>query len=378
MTIPKNINREHILKAIKRIKREGIPWRRQSTKYNLLYENNLYPPKYVLSIANFFANGEEYSSYDFNGGNETNVFLEKIGFLIVSTSENIPDNSTDTHSFQLPILQPVKRIREYNLYEFPTRDRVVYEYLFHSRTHRWLDEHAIGLNPEESRGYQAMGILHYIGLRDKHKGIFENFDIDDAIKLLEQQDSDFTLLIHSLQRYHQQDNGYLNTIVREVTDELLKLESIVLDEQLQIEVTEKEQLIKSRIGQSTFKKALLLTEKKCKLCGMSDERFLIASHIKPWRHSSHQERLDVNNGLLLCPNHDALFDRGDISFDQTGDILISDSLDDSTRIFLNINENMKIRINKSQLDYMIWHRNNLYKPNNHFKGQQIPPIDRTK
>lgn len=102
----------------------------------------------------------------------------------------------------------------------------------------------------------------------------------------------------------------------------------------EITETEKEQIIKSRIGQSAFKKALLAVEKKCKLCGVSDERFLVASHIKPWSQSNHQERLDVNNGLLLCPNHDALFDKGYISFDDDdGTILISDSLDAATKFF---------------------------------------------
>ncbi|MFL0361668.1 hypothetical protein ACH0BF_01450 [Pseudobacillus sp. 179-B 2D1 NHS] len=61
----------------------------------------------------------------------------------------------------VPHLEPVKRSREYNLYEDYIRDRVVYEYLFNSESHRWIDEQIIGLNLGESRGYQAMGI-HYI------------------------------------------------------------------------------------------------------------------------------------------------------------------------------------------------------------------------
>ncbi|WP_144596734.1 HNH endonuclease [Bacillus cereus] len=124
----------------------------------------------------------------------------------------------------------------------------------------------------------------------------------------------------------------------------------VLDE------TEKESVVKARIGQSIFKKTLLAVEKKCKLCGVSDEHFLVASHIKPWSQSNNQERLDVNNGLLLCPNHDALFDKGYISFDKDGKIMISASLDTDTKIFLNINENMKIRMNDRQQRYMKWHR----------------------
>ena len=56
---------------------------------------------------------------------------------------------------------------------------------------------------------------------------------------------------------------------------------------------------------------------------------LVASHIKPWSISDANEKLDIHNGLLMCPNHDKLFDRGYISFDDTGRILISEKLDDN-------------------------------------------------
>lgn len=140
--------------------------------------------------------------------------------------------------------------------------------------------------------------------------------------------------------------------------DLNDIENIIDSE---ITETEKKQIIKSRIGQSAFKKALLAVEKKCRLCGVSDERFLVASHIKPWSQSDNQERLDVNNGLLLCPNHDALFDKGYISFDDDGVILISANLDEAAKVFLNINESMKIAINERRQHYMEWHRENIFK-----------------
>jgi hypothetical protein len=137
---------------------------------------------------------------------------------------------------------------------------------------------------------------------------------------------------------------------------------IDIEKKIETEITEteKEQIIKSRIGQSAFKKALLAIEKKCRLCGVTDERFLIASHIKPWSKSNNQERLDVKNGFLLCPNHDALFDKGYISFDDSGTILVSDILDVNTKLFLNINETIKIYMSESQRQYMNWHRENLF------------------
>jgi len=123
-----------------------------------------------------------------------------------------------------------------------------------------------------------------------------------------------------------------------------------------LEKTEKETIIKSRIGQSAFKKALLTIEKKCRLCGVRDERFLVASHIKPWSESNNQERLDVNNGLLLCPNHDALFDKRYISFDETGKVMVKKSLDATTKMFLNISDNMRINLDERQQIDTKWHR----------------------
>jgi len=71
-------------------------------------------------------------------------------------------------------------------------------------------------------------------------------------------------------------------------DEETILEEIEKDLPCVLDQTEKEQVIKSRIGQSIFKKNLLKNEGKCKLCGVSDKRFLIASHIKPWSQSNHK------------------------------------------------------------------------------------------
>ncbi|WP_367888454.1 HNH endonuclease [Bacillus wiedmannii] len=121
-----------------------------------------------------------------------------------------------------------------------------------------------------------------------------------------------------------------------------------MDKLFDDEITEtgKEQVIKSRIGQSSFKKALLAVEKKCRLCGVTDEHFLVASHIKLWSQSNNQERLDVNNGVLMCLNHDALFDKGYISFDKEGTIMISANLDEGTRVFLNSNETIKVSMNE--------------------------------
>ena len=134
-------------------------------------------------------------------------------------------------------------------------------------------------------------------------------------------------------------------------------------EEKHIQQTEIELIQKARIGQSQFKQSLLLRERTCQLCGMPDERFLIASHIKPWKVSSNYEKLDPNNGLLLCPNHDALFDKGYITINDSSEILTSNSIKKETRIFLNIKLKKTLSsITKEQQVYLKWHREHIFKP----------------
>lgn len=119
----------------------------------------------------------------------------------------------------------------------------------------------------------------------------------------------------------------------------------------------KESLGKHRVGQGIFRDLLLQKyEEKCCLCNVSGKEFLIASHIKPWNECEPGEHLDPNNGLLLCPNHDKLFDKNLISFDYSGNIIISDSVTETNRIFLNININLSIKLDCNIEKYMLNHR----------------------
>lgn len=142
------------------------------------------------------------------------------------------------------------------------------------------------------------------------------------------------------------DNGWI--------DEINELEKELINQKT-ISNTEKEQVIKSRIGHSTFKEKLLRRGCKCAICGVTNKSFLIASHIKPWSKSNNAERLDVNNGLLLCPNHDALFDKGYISFNQEGNLVISSQLDETSKNFMNINSSSKIEMSEEMKKYMKYH-----------------------
>ena len=88
--IPSNIELEHIESAIKEIDDKGIRKGRHSSTYDVIYNDNAYPPKLIVSIANRFANGEELDPNLFNGGIGTDCFniLEKNGFKIVKKMQN--------------------------------------------------------------------------------------------------------------------------------------------------------------------------------------------------------------------------------------------------------------------------------------------------
>jgi len=81
--IPSNITRRDIIKAVEEIRRQGIPEHRKSTKYALVFEREIFPPKYVISIANRYANGEDLPASTFSGGTETNSYLIRLGFNII-------------------------------------------------------------------------------------------------------------------------------------------------------------------------------------------------------------------------------------------------------------------------------------------------------
>lgn len=131
-----------------------------------------------------------------------------------------------------------------------------------------------------------------------------------------------------------------------------------LENDKSIGTVEKEQLIKSRRGQGIFRYSLLkLYKSQCVATGIDFEDILVASHIKPWAKSNNTEKLDQYNGLLLSPNIDTLFDKGYISFDDDGKVMISDQLKCKKLPDLNL----KINLFEPSKKYMAFHRQEVYK-----------------
>lgn len=128
--------------------------------------------------------------------------------------------------------------------------------------------------------------------------------------------------------------------------------------------TEAEAKVKIRRGQQKFKAGLLpLWEQKCALCGIELPSLLRASHSKPWKDSTDEERLDRYNGILLCCNHDVLYDRGFIAFDGTGKIHISDEISEEEYVKYGINAKIRVHRYEQNKPYFKWHKRNVFRGN---------------
>ncbi len=102
----------------------------------------------------------------------------------------------------------------------------------------------------------------------------------------------------------------------------------------------------------------------CPICGNHIAFMLIASHIKPFRDCAHiYEAIDHNNGLLLCRNHDFLFDQGYFTFDDNGKILISSSIKADEHSIYQLNQDYylpKKLFSKDRKAFLAYHRKNIF------------------
>ena len=133
-----------------------------------------------------------------------------------------------------------------------------------------------------------------------------------------------------------------------------------LDAYLKLGPKEREAVVKSRIGQGKYREDLIRKWNGCSVTNCSLKSVLVASHIKPWSECDEREATDPDNGLLLVPNLDALFDRYLISFSSEGSIIISSTIDMEELNKLGVSAGMKLRIHSTQIDfYMKQHRKKL-------------------
>ena len=122
--------------------------------------------------------------------------------------------------------------------------------------------------------------------------------------------------------------------------------------------------IRVRDGQSRYREQLLEQCPFCPITMISDERLLIASHIKPWAASSDQEKIDPYNGYMLSPLFDKLFDRGFITFKENRHVILSDALSPYTWKRINLQNDTFIKalpMDEKRIKYLEFHHDSVFK-----------------
>lgn len=128
--------------------------------------------------------------------------------------------------------------------------------------------------------------------------------------------------------------------------------------------TETEETVKQRVGQDVYRSTLMKYWKNgCAVTNCTIPEMLIASHAKRWEDcETAEERLDVYNGFLLSANLDALFDKGLISFDDDGKIMLSSRLIESDLRKVGVYSGMHLRwVDAHHLPYLKYHREHVWK-----------------
>lgn len=143
----------------------------------------------------------------------------------------------------------------------------------------------------------------------------------------------------------------------------LKNNEYIKPKDLEIKEKDREAVIKARVGQGLYRKRLLdKWNNKSSVSDYSNTTFMIASHIKPWKKCNNVECIDCDNGLLLTPNYDFLFDKGYITFNDDGFVIISKALSDDDLREFNVNKNLRIKeVSDRMKEYLAYHRAEIFK-----------------
>lgn len=143
----------------------------------------------------------------------------------------------------------------------------------------------------------------------------------------------------------------------------VKEEQERVDDEVDITDEKKKEISYARVGQGRYRKGVLEECPFCPITMVTDDRLLIASHIKPWVASEEKEKTDPKNGFMFTPTYDFLFDRGFITFTDKKEMRVSPWLSKMTCSKLNIADEKKYPMLpiEGRENYLIYHRANIFK-----------------
>ena len=408
--IPHGLKRGDVFSAAAQIDRDGVPAANKSRRYFLVINGKQYPPKYIIRLATYHAG---LKLKDYNAVEAKNYFhkrgyqiidnkvgasspIDQVAYKIAASPSSHTNywwvNHKQTHSDEIEggyIWSPKTnanggRNQTYlNLTEVTPGD-IIFSYAsgmikaIGVATSRYCEQP----QPSEfgTTGYKWAKIGWVVPIQwevlqkpilpkdylaqispllpDKYSPIQSNGNGNQSCYLASISQELGKLLTDLGLLY---DEGGVYAAINESEDQRDKNSENTIN-QAQIPHTEKEQLIKSRVGQGLFRINVEKIEKGCRVTGVRRKDLLIASHIKPWRDSNNDERLDGSNGLLLAPHVDKLFDRGWISFTDKGDLLKADMDISAVLIRWGINQDNNVgTFSAEQSLYLEYHRDQVFR-----------------
>lgn len=191
----------------------------------------------------------------------------------------------------------------------------------------------------------------------------ELFEIDLAISLIFSDEYFITKNEIGNKMYSNALKWFRSYIESNVFDVVaVKIEEKKISENVNISTTERESIVKARIGQGKFREQLLAKYGSCIISGIDISKALVASHIKPWAVSTNEERVSVNNGLLFSATYDRLFDSGLITFANEGKLIISRFVSAENRNKLNIinGQVYKLQSNMQMKNFLEYHNDVIF------------------
>lgn len=194
--------------------------------------------------------------------------------------------------------------------------------------------------------YTAKGIVEFVS-----EMIFIDFDYFDT------HDRNEDLRI-GIKFFFKRSEANIYAIPEELSKMNLVQDRKGIYEQMKPNITERKGLVTTRVGQGAYRKSILHRwEYQCAVTKFNDLRVLVASHIVPWKDSTDEQRLDVDNGILLSPDFDGLFDKHLISFENSGKIILSSEVENTGYTRLGISgKEVIMNLSDGNKSYLDQHR----------------------
>lgn len=113
--------------------------------------------------------------------------------------------------------------------------------------------------------------------------------------------------------------------------------------------------------QAKYRQEIISRYSSCVITKVSDPELLVACHLKDYKKCTQQEEFDPFNGVTMTPTMHRIYDLGDMTFTEQGEVVFSDFLRNMDRKNLNLNRTIRVNLNAKSLPYVKWHNEHVFR-----------------